>query len=102
MANLNIRIIYLIIISLKFVDQKEELTFLEERYSKNGFEFFVIYGKRRIGKTKLIKQFIKGKSHIYFLCDKSGTVRNINRLKRKIADFLNEPPIETNYLEEIF
>jgi hypothetical protein len=88
--------------NLKFVDRKEELAFLEERYAKKGFEFFVIYGRRRIGKTELIKQFIRDKPHIYLLCDKSGTERNIQRLKRKIAEYLNEPPIETDTLEELF
>jgi len=88
--------------NLTFIDRTEELTFLEERYRTKEFEFFVIYGRRRIGKTELIKQFLKDKPHIYFLCDKSGTERNIHRLKRKIAEYLNEPPIETDNLEEIF
>lgn len=100
--NLNIRNIFLIIMNLKFIDREEELTFLEGRYIKKGFEFFVIYGRRRIGKTELIKQFIKDKPHIYLLCDKSGTERNIYRFKRKIAEYFNEPIIETNDLEEIF
>ncbi len=88
--------------NLKFIDRKDELAFLEERYAKKGFEFFVLYGRRRIGKTELIKQFIKDKPHIYLLCDKSGTERNIHRLKTKIADYLNEPRIETHNFEELF
>jgi len=88
--------------NLKFVNRKKELTFLEERYQKKGFEFFVIYGRRRLGKTELIKQFIKNKPYIYLLCDKSGTERNIYRFKKKISEYLNEPIIETNELEEIF
>ncbi|MFA5102553.1 MAG: ATP-binding protein [Candidatus Thermoplasmatota archaeon] len=88
--------------NLMFVDRKEELTFLQERYKKKGFEFFVIYGRRRIGKTELIKQFITKNPHLYFLCDKSGTERNMHRFKRKIAEYLNEPPIETNHLEDLF
>ena len=88
--------------NLKFIDREKELSFLEERYKKDGFEFFVIYGRRRIGKTELIKQFIKEKNYIYLICDKSGTDRNIIRFKRKISDYLNEPIIETSDLEEIF
>ncbi|VUT26713.1 MAG: Archaeal ATPase [Candidatus Methanolliviera sp. GoM_oil] len=87
--------------SLKFVNRKDELAFLRERYNRENFEFFVIYGRRRIGKTELIKNFLQDKPHIYFLCDKSGTERNISRLKRKIARYLDEPPVETNDLEEI-
>ncbi|MEK6951842.1 MAG: ATP-binding protein [Nanoarchaeota archaeon] len=86
----------------KFVNRKEELNFLEERYKNKNFEFFVIYGRRRVGKTELIKTFLKGKEHIYFLCDKSGTERNARRFKKSIAEFLKEPIIESNDLEEIF
>jgi len=86
----------------QFIDRNEELGFLEERYKNKNFEFFVIYGRRRVGKTELIKNFLKDKSHLYFLCDKSGTERNAERFKKKAAEYLNEPIIETNDFEEIF
>lgn len=88
--------------SLTFIDRCEELSFLEKRFQKKEFEFFVIYGRRRIGKTELIKQFIKNKNAIYVVCDKSGLKRNMHRLKKKIAEHFHEPIIETNDVEEIF
>ena len=96
------RNVILIIMIQKFVNRTEELSFLEERYKNKNFEFFVIYGRRRVGKTELIKNFLKDKEHIYFLCDKSGTERNVQRFKKSIAEFLKEPIIESNDLEEIF
>ena len=87
---------------LKFKNRKEELGFLEKRYKNRTFEFFVIYGRRRVGKTELIKNFLKNKPHLYLLCNKSGTKRNIERFKRKIAEYLHEPVIATNDMEEIF
>lgn len=87
---------------LKFIDRREELRFLEERYKTKNFEFFVIYGRRRVGKTELIKHFLKDKPHLYLLCDKSGLDRNIIRFKKKIAEYFEEPSIATNNLEEIF
>lgn len=87
---------------LKFVDREQEIAFLEERYRSKNFEFFVIYGRRRVGKTELIKTFLKNKPHIYFLCDKSGTEKNIIRFKKKVAEFFGEPIIATNDLAEIF
>ena len=51
-----------------FVGRKGELETLNREYEKDGFSFFPIYGRRRIGKTKLIKQFMKDKDHIYFQC----------------------------------
>jgi AAA+ ATPase superfamily predicted ATPase len=39
----------------KFVDRKEELGFLEERYKTDLAEFVVLYGRRRVGKSKHVE-----------------------------------------------
>ncbi len=85
-----------------FIDRREELGFLEECYARKGFEFIVIYGRRRIGKTELIKNFIKNKPHIYFLCNKAGTGANILKFRKDVAVFLSESEIASENLEEIF
>ncbi len=87
---------------LKFIDRKEELQFLEERYMHEGFDFIVIYGRRRIGKTELIKNFAKDKPYVYMLCNKAGTRANIKRFKQEIAKSFKEAEIATEELEEIF
>jgi AAA+ ATPase superfamily predicted ATPase len=38
---------------------------LNEWYSSDGFEFVAIYGRRRVGKTALLEEFIKDKKHIF-------------------------------------
>ncbi|MEW5936975.1 MAG: ATP-binding protein [Candidatus Thermoplasmatota archaeon] len=86
----------------KFVDREFERSFLEERYGSGEFELVVIYGRRRFGKTELIKNFVKGKPHLYFLCDRAGTERNARRLKAAVAMHLGEPEMETTDLREIF
>ena len=50
-----------------FVGREDELRKLNEMYASNHYECAVIYGRRRVGKTTLIKEFIKGKKAIYFL-----------------------------------
>ena len=72
-----------------FIDRKDETDFLEERYNKPGFDFFVIYGRRRIGKTELIKNFLKNKPHIYMLCNKAGTAANVSRFKQEVSKLLS-------------
>ena len=57
-----IRIVILIIMVLKFHDRDDELSYLSERYRSDQFEFFFIYGRRRVGKTELIKRFIQNKT----------------------------------------
>ncbi|MDR1565289.1 MAG: ATP-binding protein [Oscillospiraceae bacterium] len=49
-----------------FVGRKRELASLNERYAGDNFEFMCIYGRRRVGKTELIKEFIKDKKAIFF------------------------------------
>lgn len=44
-----------------FVGREKELTSLTEHYQTNKFQFAVIYGRRRIGKTALINKFVQDK-----------------------------------------
>ena len=39
-----------------FVGRESELIKLEKMYSTNEFQFAVIYGRRRVGKTTLIRE----------------------------------------------
>ena len=48
-----------------FIGRKRELHVLEAEYAKPS-SFVVIYGRRRVGKTTLIKEFIKDKQALYF------------------------------------
>ncbi|MFW6064693.1 MAG: ATP-binding protein [Candidatus Natronoplasma sp.] len=54
-------------ILMMFIDRSKEMNSLQKRYISDDFQFVVINGRRRIGKTELIKQFSKDKLHIYFL-----------------------------------
>lgn len=40
----------------QFVDREKEMSFLEQKYSSGSAELIIIYGRRRVGKTELIKQ----------------------------------------------
>ena len=42
-----------------FLGRDKEFSRLQEFYDKNAFQFLVIYGRRRVGKTALINRFIK-------------------------------------------
>lgn len=53
---------------LPFIDRVEELGSLEKAHSGKGFSFIVIYGRRRVGKTSLLKRFLSDKEGLYFLC----------------------------------
>ena len=40
-----------------FIGREKELRRLEMMYDSNKFEFAIVYGRRRVGKTTLITQF---------------------------------------------
>lgn len=51
-----------------FIGRQQELEFLEEKYAKEGGQLIVLYGRRRIGKTETLRQFCKGKPHVFYSC----------------------------------
>lgn len=50
----------------KIIGRKAEQELLHECYESNKPEFVAVYGRRRIGKTFLVKQFFKEKFDFYF------------------------------------
>jgi len=55
-----------------FIDRKEELASLEARYRSGRAELFVLYGRRRVGKTELLRHFCAGKPHVFFIATLSS------------------------------
>ncbi len=51
-----------------FIGRKAELKFLNEKYKENKAQLIVLYGRRRVGKTETLKEFCKGKPHVFFSC----------------------------------
>lgn len=75
---------------MNFIGREEELKVLEREYLRDA-GFVVIYGRRRVGKTTMIKQFIKNKNALYFLANEENDRQNLNRFTAKISEFLNQP-----------
>lgn len=73
----------------KFIDRKKELDFLEKEYKSNKSSLIILYGRRRIGKTSLIKEFGKNKDMIYFLATEESEKQNIEAFKKIIAEKTN-------------
>ncbi len=74
----------------RFINRNAEIDFLEKKYKSQVSQFIVLYGRRRIGKTELIKQFCKDKNSIYLLADKRGTLLNLETFAEKAADHFGD------------
>ena len=55
---------------MEFIGRDRELSTLERAYSGNA-SLILLTGRRRIGKTRLLKEFIKDKDAFYFLATNS-------------------------------
>ena len=62
-----------------FIGREAELKKLNEMYHSNNYECAIIYGRRRVGKTTLIKEFIKDKKAVYFLAREADGAVNLIR-----------------------
>ena len=69
-----------------FINRESELHFLNQNYAKNAPQMIVLYGKRRIGKTELIKKFMEDKEGVYILCTNDSMKENINEMKSKFCN----------------
>ena len=69
-----------------FIGRDRELKTLSNLYATDKFEFAVIYGRRRVGKTELIKQFIDGKRAIYFMGIESNAKQNLENFSKSIVE----------------
>ena len=73
-----------------FVDRATELATLEEQFSEQESSFVVIYGRRRVGKTALITEFLKDKRGLYFLATEESEEQNRIVFRKQVAEFLGD------------
>ena len=69
---------------MKFIGRKAELEKLNTEYEHDG-SFVVVYGRRRVGKTTLIKEFLKKKIAFYFLATEELESQSMKRLAGVVA-----------------
>ena len=80
-----------------FIGREKELSALNRLYSSDKFEFAVIYGRRRVGKTALISEFIKDKKAIYFMGVESNEKQNLENMSRSIIEYANGIEADTTF-----
>ena len=80
---------------MEFIDRIDELAFLEEKWREPRPQLIVLWGKRRVGKTELVKQFVKDKPHVYFLAESTNEKEQLLRFSQGLGEFFKEPLLRT-------
>lgn len=81
-----------------FIGRARELRELNQRYQSGKFEFIVIYGRRRVGKTALINQFIQNKNAIYFMGVESNEKQNLENFSKSITEYSSGISTDMSFL----
>ncbi len=72
-----------------FVGRENELEAMERLYRKGGFQMLVLYGRRRIGKTTLLKRFSANKPTIFFTAKEQSSSLNLKEFSQTLFQFFN-------------
>ncbi len=74
-----------------FVDRDKELDTLEAHHASGRGELFVLYGRRRIGKTALLQHFCRDKPHLFFIATTASPETQLARFSEKILELRGVP-----------
>ena len=80
-----------------FIGRKQELQFLEDKYNSRGGQLIVLYGRRRVGKTETLREFCKGKKHIFYSCREVSDRLQLRSFSEKL---LKENIPAASYIKE--
>lgn len=80
-----------------FIGREVELKFLQDKYTEEGGQLIVLYGRRRIGKTETLREFCKDKPHIFFSCTQTTDRVQLRNFSNRM--FKEDIPAK-NYISE--
>lgn len=84
-----------------FIGRQTELAALEAKLNSETFELGILYGRRRIGKTTLLKALLTKHPGLYYVANEMGLAYNLKGLSHMIAAYFGEPVSFTNF-EDLF
>ena len=80
-----------------FIGREKELGNLNRLYASLKFEFAVIYGRRRVGKTAIINEFTKRKPSICFTGVETNEKQNLENFSKCILEYVTKKPANTSF-----
>ncbi len=75
-----------------FINREAELALLR-RHLDAPPALFVLYGRRRTGKTALLHQACTGRRHVYFTADLGSPRDHLRSFSRRLFEGLGEPEL---------
>ena len=80
-----------------FINRVRELAFLEKRYAAPQAELVVLYGRRRVGKTELLRRFCEGKRHFFYVADLGTTETTLAEVAKRYGELFHADPDSVHF-----
>lgn len=77
-----------------FIGRETELADMNELYRQPRFQMFVLYGRRRVGKTTLLNEFCKDKESIFYSAEQSNAKLNLDKFSTLVFQYYHETNLE--------
>ena len=81
---------------MRFVDRELELNLLDDLYRRDGAQFLILYGRRRIGKTRLLTHWLKQLDFsasegrcLYWMASQTSARNQLRAFSQALLEFLN-------------
>ncbi|MBK8158350.1 MAG: ATP-binding protein [Rhodospirillaceae bacterium] len=78
---------------MTFIGRDRELASLKKELDGNGPSLLIVYGRRRVGKSRLLQEAGAGRRLIYFQASRETSTLNLEAFKRAIATVIGEDPL---------
>ncbi|MDP7034439.1 MAG: ATP-binding protein [Planctomycetota bacterium] len=75
---------------MEFIDREFELEYLRNCYERSEAQLVVVYGRRRVGKTELIREFARNRNHLFVSCDLSTEKEQLRQFSQQLHRFTGE------------
>lgn len=69
------------------IGRKKELAVLQRMAGSRRFEFLVMYGRRRVGKTTILQEFAKGQPVIFFPAQEKNDALNLQDFSQSLQEY---------------
>lgn len=88
---------------MRFLGRERELTRIEREIKKGGQSAILVYGRRRVGKSELIKQALNARDgcNVYYECKETSEWSNLESLSRLVSEAFALPPLGFRNIESL-
>lgn len=80
---------------IMFIGREKELRLLNKLYTSEKFEFLVLYGRRRVGKTFLLREFASSHNCIFFSAQEKNDRLNLEDFSKTVLSYSGEDYLVT-------